>query len=661
MTNLLNSFHITKTNGKKKVAPWKRRLVYLVVFFILLLLALLVWALFNIANAKAAVASGLAAKQSFEYAQVAIGDQDFEQAKIDLQEARQHFVVAQEEFAAFRVFKAIPYANRQVLAVERIMEAGTRLADGLYTLAGIGEQVNAVIAEEGKNVSFGDVTPEDKAAVLKALAESTVELQSVRSDIELAVLAIEDIPDEGLLEPVREAVVPIKEQLPLLEGVITQAIPLAQSLPSILGYPEEKTYLFLLQNNNELRPTGGFIGTYGILVLNSGEIQKFFTDNIYNLDNQAKDTITEPSPLPIAQHTSTQNWLLRNINWSPHFPETAQKAISKYYEEGGEEVGVDGVIAVTPDFIASLLELTGPITIENIEFKGDTFQNQLQYESQIGFAEDGLDDSQRKDVIGALATQLLDQLFGLPRSEFASIWEAFRTSVDEKEILIYIENPITQQLIVEQNWAGEMKAYESDTLMVVDANLAALKTDDVMQRNITYSVAEEDGELVGTMQMKYFNDGQFDVFHTRYRTWTRVYIPHGAEVIEANGFVVGDNRNRRDVPAEVYEEQFREADDSVVPYTVVAGFLSIEPKESRTLTIKYKLPDSIKKQVRDGRYTLSVQKQPGTDAHGLVINFDIGREIIAADPLDKTTQSGENTVSINTDLLQDRIFEIDLK
>ena len=34
--------------------------------------------------------------------------------------------------------------------------------------------------------------------------------------------------------------------------------------PNFAGFKEPKTYLVLLQNSNELRPTGGFIGSVGI-------------------------------------------------------------------------------------------------------------------------------------------------------------------------------------------------------------------------------------------------------------------------------------------------------------------------------------------------------------------------------------------------------------
>ncbi|MBT3949289.1 DUF4012 domain-containing protein, partial [Candidatus Parcubacteria bacterium] len=43
-------------------------------------------------------------------------------------------------------------------------------------------------------------------------------------------------------------------------------------LPGLLGFTEKKTYLVLLLNNTEMRPGGGFIGTYVTLQANKGDV-----------------------------------------------------------------------------------------------------------------------------------------------------------------------------------------------------------------------------------------------------------------------------------------------------------------------------------------------------------------------------------------------------
>ncbi|MFH1426656.1 MAG: DUF4012 domain-containing protein [Candidatus Kerfeldbacteria bacterium] len=662
MQNLLDKHPDAKGGRWKRMAGWKKFLIYFGSALAVLAIALAVWGAININRAKVVYDESLAAKQSIEYAQTAVANQDFDLAASDLEEAKEHFDTALDNFARFRVYKIIPGLAEQIKAVDNILLAGKNLSSGLQKLVLLVVDINDVIEEKEGDISFGDITAEEKRNILKKMSESPADLQGLKSEIELAVFLIDEIPEDGLFAPIREAVEPVKEQLPLLEAVVNQLIPAAQSLPTIAGYPNEKTYLFLLQNNRELRPTGGFIGTYGILKLKDAEIQQFTTDNIYNLDNQGKDTITEPAPAPIAKHTSTQNWLLRDINWSPDFPATAKKAEEKYHEEGGTEQHIDGVIAVTPTFIESLLDITGPLTVDGVEFNSENLFETLEYQVEFGYYEQGISDAERKEVIGDLSSRLMDELFALPRSELSTLWETFVDAVDSKQILVYVDDPITQSLVLKQNWAGEMKVYDGDYLMFVDANLAALKTDAVLERDLSYSVNQFDGEYYGTAEMHYENTGWFSGFHTRYRTHTRIYLPLGSEVVEWSGFMTGDKtQNGVATDPEIYEESFPHADGTTSKYTVVGGFTSIEPQTGGTLRIKYKLPESVVAQINAGTYKLYVQKQAGTLKHGLNVSFDIGRKLQAGSPLDKIGEISENSVSFSTDLHVDRKFMVTLE
>ncbi len=662
MQNLLDTYKTLMGKRWKRMARWKKSVIIFAVVVLVVAILLVLWGLVNIKRARVVMDEGLAAKQSLEFAQVEVGNQNFEAAVRNLEEAEGHFDLAIENFSRFQVYKVIPGAARQIKAVDSVLEAGKNLTSGMRTLAQLGADVNSVLAESEGDLSIGDISADEKREILKKLSESPADLAGVKSDIELAVLLIEEIPEDGLLKQVAEAVGPIKDELPLLEAVINQAIPAAQSLPSILGYPTEKTYLFLLQNNRELRPTGGFIGTYGIVKTKDGELTTFETDNIYNLDNQAKDTVTEPSPAPIAQHTSTQNWLMRDINWSPDFPATARKARDKYHEEGGPEQQIDGVIAVTPTFIESLLELTGPLTVEGLEFNAENLFETLEYQVEFAYYENGKSESERKEIIGSLASLIMDELFAMPKSSFPELWSTFVENVDSKQILIYVDDPITQSLVIDQNWAGEMKAHDGDFLMFVDANLAALKTDNVMERNVSYKVEQRDGEYYGIAQMDYKNTGWFDGFHTRYRTYTRIYLPDGIELVENSGFLSGD-KTQGGVPVEpeVYTESFTHANGETTSYTVVAGFTAIEPQAEGSLRLRYRLPEKIAKQIQNDEYRLYVQKQPGTEGHGLSVEFDIGKKVKSGRPLDILTKLGDNGLSFASDLKHDREFLVTLE
>lgn len=643
--------------------PRRRQIVLCaLVFFGIVVGGSAVWGALNYRYIKTLKNESLAAKESFDSAQTAVANQDFTTARNDLKEAEQHFTTARSALSHFPILRRTPIVRTQLGAVENLLNAGVNLASGLQTFMSLGEEVMSVLREHDDDVTLGDISPEEKRAMLQKLAESPADLAGVRADIELAIFFIEQIPARGLFGPLREAVEPVRDQLPLLQTLVEQAIPIVESLPSLAGYPTEITYLFLLQNNRELRPTGGFIGTYGIVKLDAGELTKFETNNIYNLDEPAKDWVTELAPGPIAQHTSTQHAFMRNANWSPDFPTSARAVRQKYYEERGPEKNINGVIAVTPTFLASLLDVTGPITIAGTEFTSKNFFAELEDEVQFGFRKNGKNLASRKDIIGILGKELMARLFTLPKNRLGNLWTTFTKNVSEKHILIYVDDPQTQQLIRTQRWAGEMPSSNGDVVMVVDANLAALKTDDVMERALDYHVAQEGDDLVGTLNVTYRNTGQFTRLHTRYRTSTRIYLPAGSTLLEHAGYLTGDKiQGGKPTAPEVGEETFTREDGSTTTLTVVSGFIAIEPQEEGTLHLQYRLPEKLKQQVREGFYTLRVQKQPGTAGHSLTFSLDIGAHIERVRPLDVLDKRDNNNVRFVTDLSVDREFVIDFE
>jgi len=131
----------------------------------------------------------------------------------------------------------------------------------------------------------------------------------------------------------------------------------------LLGYNGPRKYLFLFQNNHEIRATGGFIGSYGVLNVHNGNVKELFVDGIFNPDGQLSVRVVPPKPI---QKIST-NWSTHDANWFPNFPTSAEK-IAWFYEKTGGPT-VDGIITLTPTVMEKLLEITGPI--EMLEYRSN--------------------------------------------------------------------------------------------------------------------------------------------------------------------------------------------------------------------------------------------------------------------------------------------------
>jgi uncharacterized protein (DUF2164 family) len=633
-----------KKSKKDKSTAIKKYALYALIGITGLLLVLALCLLVNYGNFKNVYDQSIAGKDNFLTAQQKIAAQDFSGAKENISAAKESFTSAQASLNKVKWAKYIPFLGRQLKAIDNTLTAGINIASALEKFSELGAEAFSVLKD--KNASYDKISKKDKEKILKKMYESPVDLQSAQKELELAIQAIEAIPNNGLLGVIKNAINPIKENLPILQGVVDKAIPLVEALPSLAGYPEQKNYLFLLENNHELRPTGGFIGTYGILRVNAGEIGEFKTDNIYNLDNPAKEFVSIEPPEPIAQYIKTTQWLMRDSNWSPDFPTSAQKAEEFYHLESQSQENIDGVIAVTPEFIKALIKLTGPIEVSGEEFDDTNLVEKLQDEVGYKYWNKGLDDNTRKEIINTMANVLMERILSLPKEKYADLWLTFVENVDQKQILLYLKDEDLQQYISEANWDGRIKDTEytgRDYAMVIDANMAALKTDGVMEKDYNYSITEENDELIATLKLHYRNNGVgYGPFPptTRYLSYTRIYVPRGSELISSDGFLT-DSKINGGKPAAALVTQ-----DEEFNKTIFEGFLNVEPQSDLTIELKYKLPQEIKDMVSEDRYILYFQKQPGTVDHVLVINVDLG-------------QSGEK--EFTTNLLTDQEFNISLK
>lgn len=579
-------------------------------------------------------------------AQKAAEQQHLKTAKAALECTHRDSASAKEALKELKLFKNIPYINNQIQAADHLLTASIQISSSLKALIDIALDVLSPMQNQNIN-SLVEIQPTYKREILQNLQQAAPTIQRTKSEIELAETEISQIPSSGIAKQIQEAKNQAKEKLPQIKQLLDQAIIASRLLPGVAGYPEKQTYLFLFQNNTEIRPTGGFLGSYGILKIKDGEIVDFTTDDTYNLDRKANISVKPPWQLPTLVNPSMDSWYFRDSNWSPDFPTSAQKAEWFYQIEGGTEQ-FDGVIAITPTFIEYILELTGPISLPEYHytFTTEDFTDKIQYFVEKRYAELGLPMEIRKDIIGELANELFNRILLLPKERWFDLIDTVQKAFNNKQALLYIHNKETQQFVESQNWAGEVKPFNGDYLLVIDANMASLKTDAFVDRSVDYSLfANEDRKIKARVTLTYKNNAPgFTWRTTRYRTWTRIYVPKGSELIKTEG---------DELKVEVYNELGK---------TVFGTFISIEPGNQKSLIFEYELPEEIKKLIHEEKeYHLLIQKQAGLINPPLKVNLNLPNKINSFNPKKTANLENECLIKFSTNLEIDREFEIKMK
>lgn len=516
---------------------------------------------------------------------------------------------------------SLPIVGRQSTAAFDLIDAGGRTIDAGEKLLNTAIAVAAPL-QRGNARSFAELTPQQRIDTLNTIERGIVQAQGVEAELGLTRTLLHDRDNFSIAEPIRAAQRQLYDSIGQIQGGLSQDLPRLEVMMALAGIPREQTYLFLLQNNTEVRATGGFIGTYGVLKTKNGEITSFHTDNVYNLDDPAEKSLAVRPPAPIEKYFKTDKWFFRDSNWSPDFPVSAAQALQFYRQEGGLEQRFDGVIALTQDMIAPLLSVTGPITAEGTTYTEQNFAEQLQYQVEQGFYKRGTPEAQRKEVVGEISRTMMERLTALPLSDWARVGQIVDKAFVEKHALVYFTDTARQQVVKDMNWAGDVRSAASDSLMVVDSNMLAQKTDAVMDKRIAYSVRQDAKGLIGRVELTYTNNGAFTAFTTRYRDWIRVYVPQGSQLITDQGFMV----------KELSPEMARAQVNTELGKTVFAGYLVVEPKETKRVVLEYHLPELITQQIKQGDYLLLAQKQSGVPVQRFTADLMFSRAIIAATP-----------------------------
>lgn len=599
---------------------------------------------------KTIISKSTQAQDYFLAAQDKLLQGEFKDAIIALEQARLSLAETERGINSLGFIARLGLLEKQRQTLKTIAVAGQNLSRGLELATNLTSQVMAPLTGP-EHKKFNDLKPADKRAILKSFYEAAPEIQGAKAEIELAQTQMDQIDPDGLHPLLAQYVKDLKIKLTDIKSILERAAVLSRTVPNLLGYPVERVYLFLLQNNNELRPSGGFIGTVGVLKVLDGEIKSFETRNVYELDINAEKKLTLAAPLPITKYMQVKNWYLRDANWSPDFP-TAVGDVKKLFQAESVLDGspfkpekFDGVIAITPDVVRDFLKLSGAIEIKNFVFNSDNFTERLQYLVEVGYEEVGDEYGQRKNIIGLLSQELIRRFQMMKLSQWVDLLDILQKNLTEKQIVLNLTDTVLQDEIAQEGWIGAVQQTPVDYLMFVDANLAAFKTDEYMKRNINYQVLQnEKGDLIAQATMQYANTGTFTWKSTRYRTYTRLYVPAGSKLISYTG-TMADDRTTKKGDVDVGDELGK---------TYFGAFIAIEPGKTGALSFTYQLPDYIKKIVLDGHYSLLVQKQIGTRGHGLNLDLRFPAKIFSAVPAEVKTEWNDNFYRLSSDLKTDR-------
>ena len=448
-----------------------------------------------------------------------------------------------------------------------------------------------------------------------SLSAAEKELLSAKKN--MGNVDVSDFPQD-LRGSIRE----LGEKVPILLNIVSSAQDYSKISAFLFGTDAPKRYLVIFQNSSELRPTGGFIGSYAIIEVHEGKLKNMFVDGIYNADGQLAVNIIPPGPL---QHIATA-WSTHDANWFLDFPTSAKK-ISWFYERtGGGKV--DGILTLNVEVIEQMLALTGPIHLAeyDIVLDAQNFRDEIQYEVEVAYNKEL---NRPKKVLSDFSPIFLERLFAVSKNSGKDVLSILIKALEQKYIMLYSENDKVQEFFEKQGWSGSVAQRASDYLAVAHSNIGGHKTDKYMKDLISYNAKiQDDGSIIGRLALRRTHNGgntKYWWYNRANIDYVKIYVPEGSEIISYSGGA------RREVkkPADYEALQFGKDPDiqkielgmrehgaidifNESGKTVFGTWLVTKPNNTSVFTVEYKLPIRAEFKNSVAKYELYLQKQPGT-------------------------------------------------
>lgn len=362
---------------------------------------------------------------------------------------------------------------------------------------------------------------------------------------------------------------------------------------------KEKVFLVLFQNNMELRPGGGYIGSFGILKMKNGKILEIQTHDLSNFDARIPDTQEPPYPMKEMLHINS--WKLRDSNWSPDFSENAKKA-QYFYEMGQGEEKFDAIVAINSQVLASFLSVTGPVTLPSYPgtYDSENAVLTLEYQVEKGYAKQGLERGERKSVMNELAEEISKKIETLDNSKKIDLAKIILEDLNNKYIQLYFKDEILQSQTQKAGWSGEVKKdWNNDYLMMVDANLGALKSDYYIKRAYSYTIDFSKEKPEARLKITYNHTAKERDWMTKeYLSYLRVYVPFDSWLFDSKN--LGEVRFGNELGKKYF-----------------ASIVTVPIGQTKTVEFSYYLP----KNINEENYNLYLQKQSGLENIPAEINI----------------------------------------
>jgi hypothetical protein len=287
------------------------------------------------------------------------------------------------------------------------------------------------------------------------------------------------------LGPVDTRRAELAREIRSIAGYVDAAARVSRVLPSMLGQSGTKRYFIGLQNEAELRGTGGLPGAFTIASVTHGTVRftRFESDSVLLATRSRPRLVTGldfGSQYDAAYGNSSPTTSYTDSNVSPNFPYAAQIWAAMWRKVSGQRV--DGVAAVDPTTLGYFLDVVGPTTAGGQVITGQNVVALTERDEYAIFA----DNAARKAFLVAVLKASAHKLTSGSGSALGIV-RATSRAASERRLVVWTRDAATEKVLEQSHFAGNLPHGARPFSGLILNNTAAGKLDYYLSRSLAYS------------------------------------------------------------------------------------------------------------------------------------------------------------------------------
>ncbi|MDR7160106.1 DUF4012 domain-containing protein [Arthrobacter sp. BE255] len=282
-----------------------------------------------------------------------ISSNDSDGAALTVEQIRSHTSAAKNIAAdpVWAIASVVPGIGPNFRAVAEV----ARSADDVANLG------LAPLVQVFSSLDWDSLLPSSSGTNLAPLEAASPRVSAAAHAVRASVERLGQIDSSQLLPQVAEPLNSARTQLEDVTGALDAAAGASSIAPAMLGAESPRSYLLMIQNNAELRASGGIPGALAVLNLENGKLTLGTQSSATQLGAMSPAIPVDPEQQQI--YSGRLGKFMQDVNLTPDFPSAAGTAQAIWEKKTGQRV--DGVISIDPIVLGYILDATGPVEITN--------------------------------------------------------------------------------------------------------------------------------------------------------------------------------------------------------------------------------------------------------------------------------------------------------